>query len=203
MLRATAVAELLPIEAFIMLLIIFAFLLSVFNTSRSPGWSILEILQQMNKIPALPAEFVKLRNAHNTFSDIGAMARNCLKTAIVTYNVWFWFKGVDELSHSVSCVPMSFLFVPISLNSGRVRSFYKAFAVIYLYYTSFPFKYIGKGLSMLLRSDIKRGWRKLLSVPWGAELGHQVKQKCSDLWGRYITMSVPHENLIKDRDSNE
>lgn len=175
-----------------MLQTLFAFLLSVFSTSMSPLWFVLKSLQHGQHIRNLPADWKKLIVAHESFSDLGKLSRSCLQIAIASYNIWFWVKGVDSLKSISPCEPVAFLFVPIHLD-GPERRFYQTAAIIYFHFTSMPYGFIGRCLSFILRRRIEESW---MGVMKAMKSTTSLKEKFSQIWQSYISMSLPQPSLF-------
>jgi hypothetical protein len=70
------------------------------------GWVLLSLWEEDKDTRS---SFHDVINAHQKLSISGMMARACLRTAISSYNIWFWFKGLQSLPILGSCAPKIFL----------------------------------------------------------------------------------------------
>ncbi|KAE9362622.1 hypothetical protein N431DRAFT_144436 [Stipitochalara longipes BDJ] len=62
------------------------------------------------------------------FPLLGSTIRVCLASAICSYNLWFWFRGLDKLSRP-NCQPLGLLFAQVNLMR-RARVFFQIWAVL-------------------------------------------------------------------------
>jgi hypothetical protein len=111
-----------------MLQMLFAFLIAVVQVSRSPGWLLLKLINTRHN----DAEFDSLIRAHEEYSTLGVTARAFLRTAVSSYNIWFWFKGVDTLPTQMSCSPVIFLFAPLQLEKAKTA--FQVISILYFYF---------------------------------------------------------------------
>lgn len=192
--RASLVGELAVVEAYIMLQMLFAFLFSVFYVSQSAGWSIFKGMRS-ELGQAFPSEFVAMVQAHERYSGLGTFARACLRTAIASYNIWFWFTGINSLSVEPGSSPQIFLFARIQLDSAKI--FFRVLALLYFYWAGGSFRHIAafirairklrrkqNNTAIALKEHPKGSWKKF-NYSW--------KRLYLFAWEQYLSSSTPNE----------
>ena len=109
-------------EAFVMLQMLLAFVLAVFNVTGGK-WRKFDLL---------------MKHSHSRFngSPLGSLTRSALTTSISCYQVWFWFQGADQLDRGAVCTTFVFLFTRVSIRSS-VTIVFKILALLYLVITVF------------------------------------------------------------------
>jgi hypothetical protein len=165
-----------------MLQMLFAFLLSVFQVSISFGWAYLRVLEDVGTRMSLH----ELIEAHFEASTAGTMARACLRTAISSYNVWFWFKGLADLPTENRGAPTIFLFAPVHLR--RATTFFKVLSILHFYYVGGPFLQI-----RLLIGAYRRQKRQRSKTDTGHKTSiiRSLKEVVLNLWEGYVSSSLP------------
>jgi hypothetical protein len=137
--RATVLNGINSIEAFAMLVQIYAFLASVVNVSgeKAAMWGMVSKDQ-------------KNRHAQFEISFLDQISRRCLGLAISGYAIWFWLHGRQSLHNPESCSPQVFFLGRIRLeNIGMLP--YIVFALLY---------------PIHLVSVTCFGWRKIVQALW-------------------------------------
>lgn len=169
-----------------MLQMLFAFLLSVFQVSKSTIWSLLDFIEDRGQ----QTSYRDLIRAHGELSTLGRMARSCLRTAIASYNVWYWYKGFETLPTQESCVPVIFLFAPVHLK--KAITFFRILSLVYFYYIGFPTLEIAFIIFSCREQWTKwNKWNKSKASSKRSFL--QTKAFGSNLRDWYISMSLPSD----------
>ena len=119
--RATASRSIQWVEAFLMLQLMLAFMLSVVPTHYRFSWKFRGIATIMK-----PRDIILLQK-HYSVSEIGRHWRAGLATAVACYNVWFWF----AFEPPSSCTSYIFLFTKASPHPVS-QVLYKLFAIAYV-----------------------------------------------------------------------
>jgi len=162
-----------------MLQMLFAFLLAVVQVSRSPGWLLLKYINKTG----IKVELHSLIRAHEEYSTLGGVtARAFLRTAISSYNIWFWFRGVEELPTQMNCSPVIFLFAPLQLE--RVKTAFQVISILYFYF-------VGSSLFHVVR--LLRWCKHQLT---GCNISDGASKEwwsngVEKLWKMYISSSTP------------
>jgi hypothetical protein len=104
-------------EAFVMLQMLLAFVLAVFNVTGAK-WRNFDLMTKQSH--------VRFRS-----SPLGSFTRSTLTTGIACYQVWFWLRGIDVLGQSERCATFVFLFARVNIRSKAVIIF-KVLSLLYL-----------------------------------------------------------------------
>jgi hypothetical protein len=134
---SVSVGNLTAPEAFVMLQMLLAVLLAVFNISGGM-WFVFDFTGQLldkrvNRKTDAFAMLSELGLARSNTSPLGILARSLLGLSIASYNVWFWFGGSRRLDSDIDCATSVFLFARVDLH-GNATLFFKVIAAIYLAY---------------------------------------------------------------------
>jgi hypothetical protein len=149
---------------------------------------IIEAFTKQRLAVNIPNEIIALAKARGSFSSFGKAVRTVLRTAIASYNVWFWFRGTGLLDNTNSCAAEIFLFARVALQNRKVRQFYRTIAVLYLYFTADDIVILlGKFFIRILRTDISTGFKTLLRAATPAE-GQKTLRK--QIWAKWRSIYV-------------
>lgn len=121
-------------EAFVMLQMLFAFLVTVYHIGTSFKWEMFELITAILSGTILSGiEWLdmlsELGQAQADISQLGTTMRQFLASAITSYNVWFWFPGSDFLDSDRHCSSSVFIFTKVDLH-GNI--FFQVLGVLYL-----------------------------------------------------------------------
>jgi hypothetical protein len=125
--KSTAESQLATIEAFILLQIMLAFLLSVVKIDGL-RWIFLAI----NTVASHKKH--DLAEAHFKVSTFGMYWRQCIGTATVAYYVWFWSTGGSNLEGANPCNFQVFFFRRWN-GFGRIHYFFRAAGFLFILLT--------------------------------------------------------------------
>ena len=122
-------------EEFVMLQMMLAFLLAVFNISNS-AWSVIEKASRffegsLGIGSRMRDLYSDVDNARNNASELGKSTRLVLALGISAYNVWFWYGGSARLDTHLHCTPKMFFFARVDVH-GALRVVYMILAMVYL-----------------------------------------------------------------------
>lgn len=163
-LGATVTSQVQALEAFVMLQIMFAFLLSVFSgAARRWVWFAAVFDSLTKKLEMI----IKAHDYNSVFGDIWRMG---LGTALACYNVWFWFAGKSFFMDQSSCNADIFLFTRLSIRSPA-QYFFKVLAVIYLVWKACSFLTLARRVPQFTRAMKSRRSDESIS-------SHRQKRSC-------------------------
>jgi hypothetical protein len=128
-------------EAFVMLQMMLAFLLAVFNVSNT-FWLMFEWVSRLvegtwNPGARMKELYSELGFVRKNTSPLGLSARSLLGLGIAAYNVWFWYGGSAGLDAGLNCKPKVFLFAQLTIHGGA-KYIFMIFSIIYLIWRVFP-----------------------------------------------------------------
>jgi len=142
----------------------------------------------------MPKGFTALTKARNTYSNFGSTMRACLRAAIGSYNIWFWFTGIRILDKNSVCMAQIFLFVPFNLESRGLRDVFRISAILYSYLTlqdtieAFWRIFIG-----IYRALTGAGRKLLVANISIQEVAQLAKRVRVNLWSTYVSMNLSSE----------
>ena len=166
-------------EAFVILQMMLAFLLSVFTSYGNLFLAAIDCIASGIDGNWLPDSknvvkvFSELGQAHGAFSSMGGYSRAVIVFAIATFNVWFWFPGVLSLGAVGSgCSTRVFLFTSVDAN-GPAQIVFRLLSALMLMYRVFCFL--------------------LLLSPWLLRLVNKIKTTKSEV----IKSHEPEKTLMQ------
>jgi hypothetical protein len=124
--KSSASGGLATVEAFVMLQILFGYVLCGAEGGSTSLWFVSLFL------PDLSADDRELVLAHVGQTELATNVINILRTAIASFNVWFWFAGVGGLSDGWLPCTFQIFFFRLFSGYGQIRTLFKVAAAAYL-----------------------------------------------------------------------
>jgi hypothetical protein len=119
--------ELRPIDGYIMLQVIFGYILCGAEAGSTSLGLVATIL------PALTPKDYQLGVSQLLRPPLATLALSILRAAIASFNVWFWFYGINHLQGARTCELRIFFFRNYD-GYGNIQVFFKFLAATYLGY---------------------------------------------------------------------
>ncbi|KAL6716375.1 hypothetical protein ACLMJK_005941 [Lecanora helva] len=105
---------------------------------------------------------------NDQISWLGIAWRTCAVAGIGTYNVWFWFSGIEFL-RSGTCPTYIFIFCKADIL-GRARVFFKMVSIIYLVYGSLLTLACLSGIIAFIQTSFRSLVINLFVIPYAKVL---------------------------------